>query len=114
MIPEIDIWRAATLMLNRYGDSALAQSSARADEPRELAVASRYVGRSILVAPGGTRGGRMPWISIAGPSMSSSRRAKAKSFPARIGVTERTMIETHVVAVFLGAYIIHVETCGRE
>jgi hypothetical protein len=46
--------------------------------------------------------------------MSSSIGAKAKSFPARIGVTERTMIETHVVAVFLGAYIIHVETYGRE
>ena len=26
MIPEIDIWRAAQLMLNRYGDNALAES----------------------------------------------------------------------------------------
>ena len=32
VIPEIDIWRAATLMLKRYGDKALEQSSARADE----------------------------------------------------------------------------------
>jgi hypothetical protein len=26
VIPEIDIWRAATLMLKRYGDKALEQS----------------------------------------------------------------------------------------
>ena len=32
MIPEIDIWRAATLMLKRYGDSAHTESAARADE----------------------------------------------------------------------------------
>ena len=32
MIPEIDIWRAATLMLKRYGEKALEESVARADE----------------------------------------------------------------------------------
>jgi hypothetical protein len=32
VIPEIDIWRAATLMLKRYGDQALEQSATRADE----------------------------------------------------------------------------------
>ena len=32
VIPEIDIWRAANLMLNRYGDKALEESAARADE----------------------------------------------------------------------------------
>jgi hypothetical protein len=32
MIPEIDIWRAAQLMLKRYGDKALEESPARADE----------------------------------------------------------------------------------
>ena len=32
VIPEIDIWRAATLMLKRYGDKALEQSSTRAEE----------------------------------------------------------------------------------
>ena len=32
MIPEIDIWRAATLMLKRYGEKALEDSIARADE----------------------------------------------------------------------------------
>ena len=31
VIPEIDIWRAATLMLKRYGDKALEQSVERAD-----------------------------------------------------------------------------------
>ena len=31
MIPEIDIWRAAVLMLKRYGDKAL-ESAARADQ----------------------------------------------------------------------------------
>jgi hypothetical protein len=32
MIPEIDIWRAATLMLQRYGDKALEESATRADQ----------------------------------------------------------------------------------
>ena len=32
VIPEIDIWRAATLMLKRFGDKALEQSATRADE----------------------------------------------------------------------------------
>ena len=32
MIPEIDIWRAAILMLKHYGDKALEQSATRADE----------------------------------------------------------------------------------
>jgi hypothetical protein len=32
VIPEIDIWRAANLMLKRYGEKALEESSARADE----------------------------------------------------------------------------------
>jgi dTDP-4-dehydrorhamnose reductase len=32
VIPEIDIWRAAQLMLKRYGDNALEESMARADE----------------------------------------------------------------------------------
>ena len=32
MIPEIDIWRVANLMLTRYGDAATAESAKRADE----------------------------------------------------------------------------------
>ena len=32
VIPEIDIWRAAQLMLKRYGEKAEAESAARADE----------------------------------------------------------------------------------
>ena len=32
MISELDIWRAATLMLKRYGEKALEQSTTRADE----------------------------------------------------------------------------------
>ena len=32
MLPELDIWRAASLMLKRYGDKAGQQSAARADE----------------------------------------------------------------------------------
>jgi hypothetical protein len=32
VISEIDIWRAATLMLKRYGDKALEQSDLRVDE----------------------------------------------------------------------------------
>jgi hypothetical protein len=32
VIPEIDIWRAANLMIRRYGDKALEESSTRVDE----------------------------------------------------------------------------------
>jgi hypothetical protein len=32
VIPDIDIWRAASLMLKRYGDKAREESAARADE----------------------------------------------------------------------------------
>ena len=32
MIPEIDTWRAANLMLKRYGEKALDESATRADE----------------------------------------------------------------------------------
>ena len=32
MIPEIDIWRAANLMLKRYGEKALDESATRADQ----------------------------------------------------------------------------------
>ena len=32
VIPEIDIWRAAILMLKRHGEKALEQSTTRADE----------------------------------------------------------------------------------
>jgi hypothetical protein len=43
LIPEIDIWRIATLMLNRYGDEAMMESAERAEN---LAV------DGILVEPG--------------------------------------------------------------
>jgi hypothetical protein len=32
LIPEIDVWRAAQLMLKRYGERALEESAARGDE----------------------------------------------------------------------------------
>jgi hypothetical protein len=32
VIPEIEIWRVANLMLNRYGDEAVAESAKRANE----------------------------------------------------------------------------------
>ena len=35
MIPEIDIWRVANLMLKRYGDEADIESAIRAEELTE-------------------------------------------------------------------------------
>ena len=43
VIPEIDIWRAATLMLKRYGEKALDESAARAEE---LAAQDDYHGHA--------------------------------------------------------------------
>jgi len=36
VIPEIDIWRVANLMLKRYGDEAEAESARRDDELWEV------------------------------------------------------------------------------
>ena len=36
LIPEIDIWRVANLMLKRYGDEADIESALRADELWEV------------------------------------------------------------------------------
>jgi len=36
VIPEIDIWRVANLMLKRYGDEADIESARRADELWEV------------------------------------------------------------------------------
>ena len=44
VIPEIDIWRAANLMLKRYGEKALEESEAHADE---LAAADDYNGVAV-------------------------------------------------------------------
>jgi len=45
VIPEIDIWRAATLMLKRYGNKALERSRTRIDE---LAADGDHDGRRYL------------------------------------------------------------------
>ena len=44
VIPEIDIWRAATLMLKRCGEKALEESTKRVDE---LAAGEDYDGAAI-------------------------------------------------------------------
>ena len=44
MIPEIDIWRVAYLMLKRYGDEADIESAIRAEE---LAEAGDWAGGAI-------------------------------------------------------------------
>ena len=44
MIPEIDIWRVANLMLKRYGDEADIESAIRAEE---LAEAGDRAGEAI-------------------------------------------------------------------
>jgi hypothetical protein len=44
MIPEIDIWRVANLMLRRYGDEADIESAIRAEE---LAEAGDWVGEVV-------------------------------------------------------------------
>ena len=44
MIPEIDIWRVANLMLKRYGDEADIESAIRAEE---LAEADDWGGEAV-------------------------------------------------------------------
>ena len=48
MIPEIDIWRVANLMLTRYGDEAMLESAERAYE----------------LAADGDRAGAATWLRI--------------------------------------------------
>jgi len=52
MIPEIDIWRVANLMLKRYGDLAEVESARRADELWEAGDAAGVA----VLAPGHRRG----------------------------------------------------------
>jgi hypothetical protein len=52
MIPEKDNWRAAILMLRRYGDKALEETATRADqldteEDPEGAATWRWIARAI-------------------------------------------------------------------
>jgi hypothetical protein len=52
MIPENDIWRAATLMIKRYGDKALEESADRADQldregDPEGAATWRWIARAV-------------------------------------------------------------------
>ena len=72
MIPEIDIWRAATLMLKRFGDKALEQSATRADE----------------LASDGDHAGADTWRRIHG------RRRAARQHRRRGRCTDRTGAET--------------------
>ena len=44
MIPEIDIWRVANLMLRRYGDEADIESAIRAEQ---LAEAGDWAGEAV-------------------------------------------------------------------
>jgi hypothetical protein len=44
VIPEIDIWRVANLMLKHYGDNAEVESARRVDE---LAEAGDYDGEAV-------------------------------------------------------------------
>jgi hypothetical protein len=49
VIPEIDIWRVANLMLNRYGDEATAESAKRAEKlaaDGDLAGVATWLGSS--------------------------------------------------------------------
>jgi hypothetical protein len=48
MIPEVDIWRVANLMLRRYGEEAMLESAKRAHE----------------LATDGDRGGASTWLRI--------------------------------------------------
>ena len=51
MIPEIDIWRVAHLMLKRYGDLVEVESARRADELWEVGdAAGVVVGRRVMGA----------------------------------------------------------------
>jgi hypothetical protein len=53
MIPEIDIWRIATLMLKCYGNEADIESAIRAEEAAEAGDwAGEAVWRRIIVAIG--------------------------------------------------------------
>jgi len=72
--PEIDIWRAANLMLKRYGDKALEESAARA--PMNLRR------RTITMA-------RRPGAALPTPSRSSRTRSRLDRCTDRQGRAAR-------------------------
>ena len=63
MIPEIDIWRAATLMLKRYGEKALDESATRAEE---LAAQDDYNGAAVWRRIADAVG-QLANVTLAGP-----------------------------------------------
>ena len=82
--PEIDIWRAATLMLKRYGEKALEQSTMRAND----------------LAADGDHDGADTWRRIT-VAVSSSR---IKSRPDRC--TDRTGPETVATPLLATRFIL--------
>jgi len=52
VIPEIDIWRAATLMLKRYGDKALEESRTRIEQWPTTAITTAPTPGAGSYAPG--------------------------------------------------------------
>src|SRR6516164_746944 len=83
-IPEIDIWHAATLMLKRYGEKALEQSTMRAND----------------LAADGDHDGADTWRRIT-VAVSSSR---IKSRPDRC--TDRTGPETVATPLLATRFIL--------
>jgi hypothetical protein len=78
VIPEIDIWRAANLMLKRYGDKALEESAARADE---LAAQDDYNGEAVwrrITDAVGQLASRGKRIRTVGSAMRLDRRQRCR------------------------------------
>ncbi len=70
MIPEIDVWGAANLMLKRHGERTFEESTARAEEARGRRVITGGDGLAprIIDAVGQPANKRSPWAgALTGP-----------------------------------------------
>jgi hypothetical protein len=68
MIPEIDIWRVANLMLKRYGDEADIESAIRAEE----------------LAEAGDRAGEAVWRRVIDAIGQLLKKSRAEQFSERL------------------------------
>ena len=80
VIPEIDIWRVANLMLKRYGDNAEAESTRRAAELAEDGDVAGVAGWRRIIDSGYSKSTTPPAAKVR--CVRRKRRGRSLSVPA--------------------------------
>ena len=82
MIPDVDIYRAAKLLVDQHGEDAGTRAAERADQ---LLRGRRHRGRRDVAGDGGDRGAAAGSVETASPSTKGSAEAAAGECPGAEG-----------------------------